>query len=141
MKYTPCFKSISLKSLANDYSLDERVKMIRKNTWHKTLVANNTIPSVDAMNLRSERLKFVLENTSLQLQHSKKDPTQHGWRYENGTLQCVWDSEKSNSEIAFMRRKRRYESAVARNRIAKTKSASVFRRTKHARAYANVLTV
>ena len=105
MKYTPCFKSISFKSLANDYSLDERVKMIRKNTWHKTLVANNTIPSVDAMNLRSERLKFVLENTSLQLQHSKKDPTHHDWRYENGTLQCVRDSEKSNSEIAFMRKK------------------------------------
>ena len=34
--------------------------------------------------------------------------------------------------------KRRYESAVARNHIVKTKSASVFRRTKHARAYANV---
>ena len=37
--------------------------------------------------------------------------------------------------------KRCYESAVARNRIVKTKSASVFRRAKHARAYANVLTV
>ena len=30
---------------------------------------------------------------------------------------------------------------VARNCIVKTKSASVFRRAKHARAYANVLTV
>ena len=89
MKYTSCFKSISFKSLANDYSSDERVKIIRKNTWHKTLVANNTIPSVDAMNLSSQRLKFVLENTSLLLQHTMTDPAKHCWIYESGSLKCV----------------------------------------------------
>ena len=102
MKYTSCFKSISFKSLANYYSSDERVKIIRKNTWHKTLVANNTIPSVDAMNLRSQKLKLVLENTSLLLQHTMTDPTKHGWIYESGSLKC--DSEKSNSEIAFQKK-------------------------------------
>ena len=105
MKYTSCFKSISFKSLANDYSSDERVKIIRKHTWHKTLVANNTIPSVDAMNLSSQRLKFVLENINLLLQHTMTDPTKHSWIYESGSLKCVWDSEKSNSEIAFQNKK------------------------------------
>ena len=32
------------------------------------------------------------------------DPTKHGWIYESGSLKCVWDSEKSNSEIAFQKK-------------------------------------
>ena len=69
-KFNTCFKATeTLPALMNDkngnVSLPLLVENIRRRTWHKTIVNQNTIPTHEAMSLHAQGATYVLHKISL----------------------------------------------------------------------------
>ena len=69
-KYNSCFKhtetlsSLMYNEVQNE-SLETLIDNVRNNTWHKTIVCQNTIPTYEALCLHAKRLSYVLHKISI----------------------------------------------------------------------------
>ena len=95
-----------LSALLTNFDESNLLSLIRKNTWHITMVKNNTIPSIDAIQLRSKRMAYVLKKLNIQTHHLLEDISNYGWEYGSDmkTVKPKWDSEESIEKIDLIRK-------------------------------------
>ena len=101
--------------------------MVRENTWHKTIVTNNQVPTGTALFLHSKRIAFVLKLNGEATEHelSNKDHTIHGWKIATSDAKDVllpeWDTEASKSSLDLIRKAVLKKCGCAKTRCARGK--------------------
>ncbi len=99
-----------VSKLVIDAETKDLLDAIRKKTWHKTISANNTMPSLAALLLHSKRFSYVLNSfgnaTKAFLKQISSE--EYGWMVVviDGEKQIVprWDSDQSKEEINLIRK-------------------------------------
>ena len=107
-KYSQCFSPGDIKLLCSESTEDKTLSVVRENTWHKTIVSNNQVPTETAILLQSKRISFVLKlNADATLPElSNKDHVLYGWKVvSNGKNRMLpdWDTEASKSSLDVIR--------------------------------------
>ena len=109
-KFSSLFERGEISTLLMDTDSKSCLDVIRKRTWHRTISANNTLPSLPAVQFHSKRLSYVLNSfgNASKAFLADKDSEDYGWRVEviNGESQIVprWDSDASMEEIDMIRK-------------------------------------
>ena len=110
-KYSTCFTvNDSLPELIINESGKESyhtlLEGIRKQTWHRTVVDQNTVPTFEAIKLHSMRCTYTLNRLSNALTrfYTHWDPTEWGWKIMEtdlfSTLVPIWDTDSNLKRIA-----------------------------------------
>ena len=109
-KFSSAFERGEISSLVTDTDNKSCLDVIRKKTWHRTISANNTLPSLPAIQFHSKRFSYVLNSFGNASKAFLTDmsPDDYGWKVEtiNGESQIVprWDSDASIEEINMIRK-------------------------------------
>ena len=109
-EFSSLFERGEISTLVMDTDSKSCLDVIRKRTWHRTISANNTLPSLPAVQFHSKRLSYVLNSfgNASKAFLADKDSEDYGWRVEviNGESQIVprWDSDASMEEIDMIRK-------------------------------------
>ena len=106
-KYACCFSPGDIDDFCGNSDKIETLNVIRGNTWHKTIVTNNELPSSTALMLHSKRVSYVikLNGNACVAELEVVDPLQNGWisDQKEGHIFPEWES-KENKEIISMTR-------------------------------------
>ena len=84
---------------AQNASLGILIDNVRKNTWHKTIVDQNTVCTNDTMCFHSKRVTCVTQSQHYNHWYMQEDidPTKWGWQHSNveGAMvpTPIWDIE------------------------------------------------
>ena len=109
-KFSSSFERGEIPSLVMDTDSKSCLDTIRKRTWHRTISANNTLPSLPAVQFHSKRFSYVLNSfgNASKAFLADMNSDDYGWKVEtiNGESQIVprWDSDASVEEINMIRK-------------------------------------
>ena len=107
-------------------NIGDAVKTVREDVFIQTLENNSVIPSKECLELRALNLSFQLKiwNQATKPIMTVPDPTTHGWKDVDGTLEMIPDSKENQEKQASV-----YETVMknvnARNLSAKMGSVGV----------------
>ena len=110
-QFSSSFQPDEITALVKDLSCSEDLlTTIRKRTWHKTIVTNNTVPPLTAIELHVRRIHYVLQSfgkATIPI-HNLPDPETHGWVKmkfgDQDLLVPKWDSEENIRDIGAFRK-------------------------------------
>ena len=109
-KFSSAFERGEIPSLVMDTDIKSCLDVIRRKTWHRTISANNTLPSLPAIQFHAKRFSYVLNSfgNASKAFLTDMNPDDYGWRVEiiNGESKIVprWDSDASIEEINMIRK-------------------------------------
>ena len=98
-------------------NIGDAVKTVREDVFIQTLENNSVIPSKECLELRALNLSFQLKiwNQATKPIMTVPDPTTHGWKDVDGTLEMIPDSKENQDKQASV-----YETVMKKYKCKKS---------------------
>ena len=93
------------------------IDLVRRNTWHKTVLDQNTLPTFEAICFRSRRTSLVLHTVSSALNGMGQmvDITEWGWFIDEKALPTpILDTDENMKKVDLLLARRQAATPAAR---------------------------